>query len=401
MSWETKTVADLGKVVTGKTPSTSNRDFYDGDFLFVTPTDLDWQSYYVNATHSSVTQLAKDKHKNQFIPQGSTTFTCIGNTIGKCGITSDICLTNQQINSIVPNEEHDPRFVYYLMNYNRDKVRSIGLSGGAAQPIINKTTFSRVEVSVPNLPTQERIAAILSAYDDLIENNRRRIALLEQAARLLYREWFVHFRFPGHETAKFVDGLPEGWKSGTILDLFDTSSGGTPSRKNAGFYDGSINWLKTQELKNCFIFETGETISESALKLSSAKLFPENTVIIAMYGATIGQLGLLAQPASTNQACCALLPKRDGRDYLFGYCLMEHSTRMLKDLGQGSAQNNVSQTVIKGMEFVVPAPDVLDEFNASVEPNFLQRKNLQAQNANLTRARDLLLPRLMDGRIPI
>ncbi len=192
--------------------------------------------------------------------------------------------------------DNDPRFVSYflrnqLKNYRSEK---------AAVPGVDRNVLHKIKVHCPDLPTQERIVAILSAYDDLIENNRRRIALLEQAARLLYREWFVHFRFTGHETARFKDGLPEGWETGTIADLFDTSSGGTPSRKNEGFYGGHINWLKTQELQNCFIFDTGEKITEDALKRSSAKLFPENTVIVAMYGATMGQLALLAKPSSTN-----------------------------------------------------------------------------------------------------
>lgn len=231
---------------------------------------------------------------------------------------------------------NDPKFVAYflrnqLKNYQSEK---------AAVPGVDRNVLHKIKVRCPDPQAQERIVSILSAYDDLIENNRRRIVLLEQAARLLYREWFVHLRFPGHEAAKIVDGLPEGWSRGVIADLFDTSSGGTPSRKNDGFFGGSINWLKTQELQNCFIFETDEKITEDGLKHSSAKMFPENTVIVAMYGATIGQLAILAHPSSTNQACCALLPKREAADYLFAYCLMEHSAKMLKDLGQGAAQNN-------------------------------------------------------------
>lgn len=231
---------------------------------------------------------------------------------------------------------NDPKFVAYflrnqLKNYQSEK---------AAVPGVDRNVLHKIKVRCPDPQAQERIVSILSAYDDLIENNRRRIGLLEQAARLLYREWFVHLRFPGHEAAKIVDGLPEGWSRGVIADLFDTSSGGTPSRKNDGFFGGSINWLKTQELQNCFIFETDEKITEDGLKHSSAKMFPENTVIVAMYGATIGQLAILAHPSSTNQACCALLPKREAADYLFAYCLMEHSAKMLKDLGQGAAQNN-------------------------------------------------------------
>nr|WP_321483692.1 restriction endonuclease subunit S [uncultured Cohaesibacter sp.] len=298
----------------------------------------------------------------------------------------------------------DATFPQFLAHYFRTptfRKTLSGLGGGTNINNLNQKVLSNFPILLPDLPTQERIAGVLSAYDDLIENNRRRIALLEQAARLLYREWFVHFRFPGHETTKFVDGLPEGWSVGEISDLFNTSSGGTPSRKIESFYGGTINWLKTQELQNCFIFETDEQITDEAIKRSAAKVFPENTVVVAMYGATIGQLGILAEPSSTNQACCALLPKRDTSDYLYCYCVMEHSARALKDRGQGAAQNNVSQQVIKAMEVTIPSAEILDEFNSKVEGIFQQRKNLQRQIRKLAKARDLLLPRLMDGRIPV
>ena len=141
MSWVEKEISDLGAVVTGKTPPTKNRAMYDGQYPFVTPTDLDWASYYVRRTHSTVTQLARDSHKNQFLPKNSTAFTCIGNTIGKCGLTSEDSLSNQQINSVVPNEDYDPQFVYYLLNYNRPKIRSIGLSGGLPNLLSTRLLF--------------------------------------------------------------------------------------------------------------------------------------------------------------------------------------------------------------------------------------------------------------------
>ncbi len=260
--------------------------------------------------------------------------------IPKEGISDRYVVSQSQMKLTVDDTKADQFFLYYYFSSREVIDRITNFTSSSGVPHINLTVLRNFEIPVPPLEIQKSIASILSAYDDLIENNRRRIGLLEQAARLIYREWFVHLRFPGHEAAKIVDGLPEGWSRGVIADLFDTSSGGTPSRKNDGFFGGSINWLKTQELQNCFIFETDEKITEDGLKHSSAKMFPENTVIVAMYGATIGQLAILAHPSSTNQACCALLPKREAADYLFAYCLMEHSAKMLKDLGQGAAQNN-------------------------------------------------------------
>ncbi len=184
----------------------------------------------------------------------------------------------------------------------------------------------------PPLPTQRKIAAILSAYDDLIANNTRRIALLEALAQTLYREWFVHFRFPGHAAVPLVDSplgpIPAGWGVVELHELYKTSSGGTPHRKHPEYYtDGTINWLKTQELKDGFIFETAEKITQTGYDKSSAKLFPIKTVIVAMYGATIGQLGILAEPSTTNQACCAVqkTAQHSAFDYAYAYLYLLHN----------------------------------------------------------------------------
>jgi type I restriction enzyme S subunit len=292
---------------------------------------------------------------------------------------------------------NNPRFVSYflrnqLRNYQSDK---------AAVPGVDRNVLHKLPARCPDPQIQQRIVSTLSAYDDLIENNRRRISLLENAARLLYREWFVYFRFPGSEHVKITNDVPEGWEQGTIDDLFKTSSGGTPSRKKPEYYGGDINWLKTQEMNDGYVFSSNEKITEEGLKGSSAKLFPKNTVVVAMYGATIGRLCILASPSTTNQACCALLPKHDEKDYLFGFSMMDYYAKALKDRGQGAAQNNVSQQVIKSFEILIPSRDLISSYNQSIEPIFEQRKILQAQVAQLVKARDLLLPRLVDGRLEI
>ncbi|RBP86965.1 type I restriction enzyme S subunit [Rhodobacter sp. 140A] len=379
MSWTEKAIADLGKVVTGKTPPTANRDFYDGQFLFVTPTDLDWRSYFVRSTHSTVTKLAVERLRNQFIPAGSTTFTCIGNTIGKCGITSETCLTNQQINSIVTNAEHDPKFVYYLMVYNCDRIRSIGLGGGAAQPIINKSTFSAVRVRVPDLPTQQRIAGILSAYDDLIENNRRRIGLLEQAARLLYREWFVHLRFPGHETAKIVDGLPEGWSRCVVEDLLvlqrgfdlpvgDRKEGDVPVYGSTGI----VGYHNEPKVPAPAII-TGRSGSLGQVVISDAPCWPLNTALWVKE--------LKGLPATV------------------GYFLLV--SLELEKYNGGASVPTLDRKVVHRLPAVRPSSEVADQFDAIASKSFQTIAKLKTHNLKLTRARDLLLPRLMDGRIPV
>lgn len=294
-----------------------------------------------------------------------------------------------------------PKYGYYALRDRTFQTEASGRVVQCAQANVNLSQLSKSSIYLPPLGEQERIAFVLSAYDDLIENNWRRIQLLEQAARLLYKEWFVHLRFPGHEHIKIKNGVPEGWEKGVVSDFYSTASGGTPSRKNPDFYTGVVPWVKTQELTGGFILSTEERITEEAIKLSSAKLLPRHTVLVAMYGATIGQTAILSVPATTNQACCAVIPAALGATYAHAYLFFNHYKIDLVGLGQGAAQKNISQQVIKAFKMVLPAKGLLDAFSESVCPLFDQIETLQRMNTNLKKARDLLLPRLMNGEVSV
>jgi type I restriction enzyme S subunit len=276
---------------------------------------------------------------------------------------------------------------------------------GAAQPKLSQANLRLVEVPFPPFPIQEQVAGVLSAYDHLIKNNTRRIQVLERMAQALYRQWFVNFRFPGHAKLKLVDSpigpIPQDWNVVRLDELYPTASGGTPSRKKLEYYGGETNWVKTQELRDCYIFETDEKISIAGLENSSTKIFPANTVLVAMYGATIGQLGILAQPAATNQACCALLSKLPGFNHGYAYLTLLTRRSDLVNLRQGAAQQNVSQIVIRGFPMLKPPSEVMAAFNENVEPKLDLIRNLQRKNQVLHHSRDLLLPRLLSGQVDV
>ena len=286
----------------------------------------------------------------------------------------------------------DSNYLFYWLVSPQGKAELKKCTIGSSQSAFTIVLLKDMQIAVPPLPTQRRIADILSAYDDLIENNTRRIRILEQVAQAIYQEWFG-----------MVDkeSLPKGWKIVTIADLYDTSSGGTPSRKHDEYYGGEINWVKTQELRDCFVFKTDEQITEEGLNNSSAKVFPKGTVLIALYGATIGKLGILALPASTNQACCALLPKTEvyGRGYAYFYFLANR--QKIIGLGGGAAQQNISQVIVKKLEIMKPSSDIMNKFNNFVEPLLDMICSLQAKNDNLRQTRDLLLPRLVSGEVEV
>jgi type I restriction enzyme, S subunit len=296
----------------------------------------------------------------------------------------------------------DSRYLlYYFLSSAWRGVIEGNVMSGATVDRIPLERFPEFPVELPSLAVQKRVVAVLSNYDDLIENNRRRMALLEDSARQLYREWFVRLRFPGHEHTPIVDGVPQGWSIGSVSDFYETSSGGTPSRKIPEYFTGDIPWVKTQELNNGFITETSEKITEDALKNSSAKLFPKLTVLIALYGATVGELGITAYTAATNQACCAVLMKDPRGHFTHAFLFFRENKDVLVNLSAGAAQKNISQQIVRGVPMLMPTTALMSTFTEIVSPVFEQILNLQLTNQKLRQARDLLLPRLMSGELAV
>lgn len=277
--------------------------------------------------------------------------------------------------------------------------------GGATREALTKSGLEQFEVQLPSLEIQRRYASILSAYDDLIENNTRRIAILEETARRIYDEWFVSFRAPGCEGLPLVDSslgpIPQGWEVTKLGKAFDTGSGGTPDRKRPEYFGGSIPWVKTKELGGDAIFQTEEYLTDKGLRSSSAKLFPKNTVVIAMYGATIGEISILQVDAATNQACCAVQPRRRGIGWAFAYLMMVQNKQRLIGLRAGAAQQNVSQTIIRNLDVMVPTQNIGSSFEKACQPLLKMTFNLQCQNRNLRKQRDLVLPKLISGEIDV
>ncbi len=395
-------VSDLGRIVTGKTPNTKNMQFFGGDYQFVTPSDLDWKTYYCRSTERTVTDYARKAHHRQFIPANAVMITCIGNTIGKCGISSGDCLTNQQINSIIPHDGIDPRFVYYLLLQNTPLIRSFGIGGGSAAPILNKSSFSKIWLHVPPVRQWNAIASILSVYDDLIENNRRRIQLLEQAARLLYKEWFVHLRFPGHERVKIKDGVPEGWEQKKIADVCETVGGGTPSTKVSDYWEGDITWVVPTDItrNDCLVLLDSERkITEKGLRESSARLVPANTILMTSR-ASVGFFALMDVEVCTNQGFINIIPHDEEMRMYLLFNLMSRAPE-IRSNAKGTTYPEISKGRFRQMDIMIPAKTLAVDFAKIASGIIQQVRHLKHSTLKLTQARDLLLPRLMNGKIAI
>lgn len=273
---------------------------------------------------------------------------------------------------------------------------------GGVQQNFGPVHLKQIEMPVPSLRQQQRIASTLSAYDALIENNRQRIQLLEQTARLLYKEWFVHLRFPGHEHVKIKNGVPEGWEKKKILDVCETVGGGTPSTKVPDYWDGDITWVVPSDVTNndCLVLlDSGRKISERGLKRSSTKLVPPNTILMTSR-ASVGFFALMAKEVCTNQGFINVIPNNhDLRLYLL-FNLMSRVDE-IRGNAKGTTYPEISKSRFRAMDIVLPGTTLMEEFGGIANGFIEQIRCLKKQIAQLTQARDFLLPSLMNGEIQV
>lgn len=292
-------------------------------------------------------------------------------------------------------------YVYYLSQTHYVRQLAVNsMTGASGRQRADAKFIGNIKWNFPEIETQNKVADILSTYDNLIENNNKRIKLLEKMAENLYKEWFVRFRFPGYEDTEFEDGMPRGWVREKIGLHYNTCSGGTPSRKHEEYYtEGTIPWVKTGEIKDGIIIHTDECITEAGIKGSSAKLLPQGAVVMAMYGVNIGMLAYLDSEMTCNQACCVFNDKNEinSRHYLFHYLYSIRDYLLL--IGFGAAQQNLSQDLIKKVKIVIPPAELIKEFDKQKEPLYQTIRALMMQNDKLIKQRDALLPRLMSGKL--
>lgn len=299
----------------------------------------------------------------------------------------------------------DSKFVYYFVTspwFRNIAIKS--MVGSSGRQRVQQSVLENLEVNIPPLEEQKRIAVILGALDDKIELNRRINANLEEQAQALFKSWFVDFE--PFRDSPFVDSelgkIPKGWKVNSIEDLASyIASGGTPRSLDSSYYDGDIRWFTTKELKDEFLFDSEKHISQTALKNSAAKLFPENTVLMAIYASpTVGRLGILTAESTCNQAAVGIIAKEE-LGYAYLYLLLLSERINLNNLASGAAQQNLNVGIVKRYRVLVPTIDILGTFNEIINPIFATIRNNTAQIYNLSALRDTLLPKLMSSELSV
>jgi type I restriction enzyme S subunit len=366
-----------------------DRYFHDDDFVFVSE------------------KKANELRANTAYP-GDIVFTQRG-TLGQVGLIPRIpafphyIVSQSQMKLTVDPQSVDPRFVYYFFRLPAtvQKVTSHALTSGV--PHINLGILKGFQIALPDLIVQQRIAEALGAYDDLIENNRRRISLLEDAGRQLYREWFVRLRFPGHEHTRITDGLPEGWSRKTLADLCESVDYGYTA--SADRDEIGPRFLRITDI----VPDSIDWASVPYCRIEDAKLskflLKEGDIVIARTGATVGYAKQIRNRHPEAVFASYLVRLRlnpDVEDLMVGvFVESDDYKQYVSSRVGGAAQPNANAKVLAGAKILIPPTSIRRLYREFVEPLIDQRETLQFQNQHLRAARDLLLPRLMNGEIAV
>lgn len=404
MMWQPASIVEITEVVTkGTTPTTYGMPFTDDGVNFVKAEALNGDAAL---DHGGFNHISEDTHvklARSNLKENDVLITIAGANVGRCGFVRNADLpanTNQAVGIIrVDPKRAHPKFVYYHFKNPKTFAYCQSLGGQAAQPNINLTVLKGFTVDAPDIEQQKRIASILSIYDDLIENNRRRIALLQDAARQLYKEWFVRFRFPGHEHVSMTNGVPEGWEIGKLGDIVTTNQKSFSAK----------NLPETLRYIDISAVNRGEITANLPMPSSEA---PGRARRIAAHGDVIWS------NVRPNLRAYALVINPDEIDvFSTGFTILSSSTlpysflylltttdafvNYLVNQTTGASYPAVRPDDFERADIIVPAPAVLSAFHEMCAPNFELAALLHQQNNQLAKARDLLLPKLMNGTLTV
>jgi type I restriction enzyme, S subunit len=391
----TRDYVDEGVPVIRGSNLPTDGSFYDDEFVFVSE------------------KKADDLRSNVALP-GDLVFTQRG-TLGQVGVIprdsrfERYIISQSQMKLTVDPEIADSYFVYYFFRQAATVKRVINYALTSGVPHINLGILKEFEITLPMIDCQHRIAEVLSAYDDLIENNRRRMVLLEKATRHLYREWFVRFRFPGHEHTRIASGLPTGWTRVTLGSVTSKiGSGSTPRGGEASYLSEGTPLIRSLNVYDDRFQDEGLAfIGEDQAAALEGVTVRSYDILLNITGASVARCCMAPErhlPARVNQHVMIVRvdPARMDPFYVHAAINSDERKRQLLSFAQkGSTREALTKDTMAGFDITRPADELMREFGEIAKTTFLQRENLAAQNQKLRAARDLLLPRLMNAEIAV
>lgn len=375
--WKTVNIGDLGAVVTGKTPSTKKTAYWNGSVHFVTPKDLQ-ESKHILHTERTITSDGLEAVRGCIIPAGAVCVSCIGN-IGYTSITTKKCITNQQINSIIVNQNNDADFVYYLVKNLRPVFKNYE-GQSTTLSILNKTQFSKITVCVPELSIQKKIARLLSSLDDKIELNNAINHNLQQQAQALYHRIFCA-------------SSRSNWQKGILSDIATVIMGQSPSGKS--YNESGIGTVFYQGRA-----EFGSRFPTQRLYTTEPKRMAKEHDILISVRAPVGDLNVAKEDCCIGRGLGAIRSK-DGHQSFVLYTMFALQPQLEVFNGEGTVFGSISRDSLNSIPIIIPPIAEIDKFEALVAPMDSAIRANYDEICSLQAIRDSLLPKLMSGEIDV
>ena len=367
------------KVCSGGTPTSSNPAYYEGNIPWLNTNEVNFCNIY--STNKTISEEGLKKSAAKYVPENTVIVAMYGVTAGKCAIAKIPLTTNQACcNLIIDKEKADYCYVYYYLRQQSESLNKLAIGG--AQQNLNALTIKKFKIALPPLLTQQKIASILSSYDRLIENNTRRIRLLEQMAENLYKEWFVRFRFPEHENVEMVNGLPKGWKINSLKEICEFKRGRNIT--SAEMCDGIIQVISAGVAPSGY--HNKANVHGVSVTMSSS-------------GANAGYISIHYDDIWA--ADCSYISEKETEDIYYVYELLNNIRQVINNFQIGAAQPHVYPKDINRIKTCVPPKELRIKANTNLSKIHKEIHKLYKQNQLLTRQRDLLLPRLMSSKLEV
>lgn len=388
--WIECKISDIGTVVGGATPSTKKPENYEnGTIAWITPKDLStFTGRYIQRGERNITEIGLKSCSTQLLSKDTVLFSSRA-PIGYVAIAANELCTNQGFKSVVPNENTDPLFLYYLLKYNKDKIE--GMGSGTTFKEVSGNTMKNIVVSVPtDKKVQEKISSMLGSIDDKIEENERINNNLLEQVLTLYRN-------------RFVDTVNNERRICRADEYFDISIGKTPPRKEPQWFSTNpqdVTWVSISDMGTCglYISSSSEQLTREAVDHHNVKVVPDNTVLLS-FKLTVGRIAITNGEMTTNEAIAHFkTDEKEINEYLYCYLKCFNYQTMGSTSSIATAVNS---KIIKGMPFVVPTDDELIDFHSVAAPMFAKIKANQTESENLTAVKDTLLPKLMSGELDV
>ena len=405
--WTITRVSQMAEILSGGTPKTEVEEYWNGNIPWLSVKDFAGDTRKVYASEKHISELGLNNSATQLLHPGDIIISARG-TVGEVAQIGKTAAFNQSCYGLRATDGYSSDYLYYMLKYQVRYLKSV--ANGAVFDTIVVKTFDRMKAIVPDLPTQARIADILSAYDDLIEDNNRRITLLEKAAQELYKEWFVRFRFPGYETAKFENGLPEGWeyiRFGKAIEIIDGDRGANYPKQEEFYETGECLFLNAGNVtKNGFDFSSCSYITKEKDQVLRKGKLQTGDVVLTTRG-TVGNVAFLNEtltfaPMRINSGM-VILRNLDivSPEYIYTTLRHEGLQKAMMMYASGSAQPQLPIKDMRRIKIIKPDDVTMERFTEFVSPIYKQISSLIMKNQTISKQRDLLLPRLMSGKLEV